>query len=240
VEWGRAVARIHRQIVSDNFNPHFVLPDLKAVKNEIEAGFDALVPSTRKIRTIAVYKHSHISLKEHVRGLGESDHLLIVRGPEDGELSTPKAIELIKSITPDCKIWATANPNSASSPSSVQQKLAAGATGIITQPFLSSKAVSNFQRYPAGPLVYVAGLAFPNTLKSLLFWQELIGGVPDLTSDSLFQDHVRYFESNDNSPQQWVKHQLKMLKEIEQLNGVHYMPLNNTQGLLSILQEELC
>ena len=257
VEWGRAVANVHRALVgmgaasgsSSRFDPYFVLPDLPTVSEELKTRFAASVTRNRQIRTIALQHFSdEAAVERYVRNgsVGVSGHLLVVGGSSNqGNLSltTPQAIALLKNVMTDCKIWATADPNDNCSVESVKQKLEAGVTGIITQPFLSSRAAETFEAYPEEQSVsYAAGVAFPTSLKSLLFWQKLVA-VPDLADDSLFRDHMRYYERPNDTVQarsslQWVKTEIVRLKQFRKLKGVHYMPLHNTRDLLTVVEEE--
>lgn len=157
-------------------------------------------------------------------------------------------------------IWAVANPNADDSDGSVEAvraKCDAGATGFITQPLLSYRAVATLQRYPASSsstaaaaaasVDYVAGLALPATAAGLQFWWRLVGknGI-DGNDDPLFRDHVRYFSNknrdrdrNSNSTSaQWALDQVRMLSAIDCLSGIHYMPLGNTRDLLTVLQAQ--
>jgi 5,10-methylenetetrahydrofolate reductase len=120
----------------------------------------------------------------------------------------------------------------------VHQKIEAGATGIITQPFLTASAMDTFEQYPMkGKITYVAGMALPKTVKSIQFWKQLLSPQVDVEDDPLFQDHVRYFASG-NDPDQWAQDQKKMLQTIPGLKGFHYMPMKNVDGLLKIVDKD--
>ena len=232
VEWSGAVAKAHLQLPSF----HYILPDLPetitpAMKNE----FFTLIPRERRIQTIAACSHTPQSLSTYATNFNSSDRLLIVGGNDKahGKMTTLEAIDIIADAT-ESEIWATANPNCPLSVDAVHHKIQHGATGIITQPFLSSGATGIFDMYPLGPL-YVAGMAFPTSAKSLVFWSKLLE-LPNLSSDVLFQDHLSFFRNGGNH-QLWTYNELLMLESIESLSGVHYMPLANTKGFRALLQK---
>jgi hypothetical protein len=245
VEWGAAVARAYPQIsaAAAATRMHIVLPDLPSVISPSLTSefYTQVVPPQKRILTIAACRHSERSLidclvQQQLDTQQNVDHIMIVGGNDKGgcgSLGTLEAIRIANRLQPlltdsSLTVWATANPNCKSSLQSVVSKLDAGATGIITQPLLSSHAVETLQTYPTAAallcnsstgITYVAGLALPTSAASLLFWSKLLaaGHPPQqqhqppppcclLEDDPLFRDHVRYFahgggihNSNSNS-----------------------------------------
>jgi 5,10-methylenetetrahydrofolate reductase len=266
LEWGAPIARVFAQQQQLGLVPpltHFVLPDLseEIISSSTRSEFFHSTVQEQRIQTIAACKHSSKTCLLTVN-VSSVDTVLVVggndKGRQDGNnLTTVEAIRILagqrtsKGVASSYKnndnlrIWAVANPNDPKSVDDIHQKLDAGASGIIIQPLLSSKARSILERYPKGDddekVLYVAGVAFPQTPQSLLFWLQLLQQ-PELEHDSLVQDHLKFLEnmSREKGPEQrresWAKTQLEMLSDISLLSGVHYMPLGNTKEWLSIVQ----
>lgn len=265
VEWGAAVARVYQQLPVAT-RMHVVLPDLPAnvITPSLTKEFftQEVVPTHRRILTIAASRHSERSLNDYLMQLDtqkEAGHILVVGGNDKGHqgLSTLQAIRIARRMQTQSKsltVWATANPNSKDSLNSVVAKLDAGATGIITQPLLSSRAVETLQQYPvtanyndsSTPITYMAGLALPTSASNLMFWSKLLTTATEqqqqqqqqsceLKDDPLFREHVQSFALGRCSSTQWAKNQRQMLCEIDLLSGIHYMPLHNTPDLLALL-----
>lgn len=236
VEWSRQVGSLLHS--SPSCATHFVLPDLPGkLSSETQQEFyDATHPNNR-IKTIAVCRHTARSLAQCVTVTSrEVDKILMVGGnnrKEESKLSTVDAVKIVQSIT-DVELWAVANPNDKRSAGSVCEKLHAGIRGIVTQPLLSSKAMEILETYPRNSNVtYIVGAALPRTTRNLLFWLELLEQ-PELKEDRLFRDHLDWFTSMKNSLR-WTESQLEALSEA-QIDGVHFMPLNNMGDLVSLLQ----
>ena len=195
-------------------------------------GFLDTVPKEKRIQTIASCRHTMQSLSNLPIN---SDHLLIVGGNEkgNGNLTTVESVKILRDRMEETTIWATANPNSESSVSSVSEKLGSGVSGIVLQPILSSKAASILEEYPS-EITYVAGMALPRTAKGLIFWETLLQQ-PDLSDDPLFQQHLSHF-MDGRASLSWAQGQLALIESIPCISGVHFMPLKNTKDLLSLLQ----
>lgn len=256
LEWGAPIARLvaqQRHLVLAPPLTHFVLPDLseQVISASTRSDFFHSTVQEKRIQTIAACKHSKTSLLA-VINVSSADTVLIVGGNDkgNGNLTTVEAIRTLvgerksgaaSSNNDNLQIWAVANPNDPSSVDDIHQKLDAGASGIITQPLLSSKARSILERYPRDDetVSYVAGLAFPQTPQGLLFWLQLLQQ-PELEHDSLFQDHLEFLgmtrEQGSGLRGSWAETQMELLADISILSGIHYMPLGNTKEWLSIVK----
>ena len=232
IEWGTKLATVKSQF---NRATHFVLPNIKTILPEDETlYYDTIEPKAR-IRTIASSRHNYQSLLQCLKSSPKVDKFLIVGGNAKGTpntLSTVEETRILKAET-DTDVWGVANPNDETSPQLVAEKLDAGIRGIVTQPLLSTDAAMTFNSYPryAG-VSYIAGLAFPGTKIDLMHWLMLLDQ-PDLLRDDRFIEHMEYFEQG-NSPLHWVQSELQHLHRL-QTDGIHFMPLHNTGGLLSLL-----
>lgn len=232
VEWSRQVASVHPLLRAT----HFVLPDLPQVINaSLRNEFYEATSRDSRIVTIQASRYTLDSLEQVIREQeGLVDKFLIVGGnaKNSTSLSSVEAIKTAKQLSEN-EVWATANPNDRKSIDSVLCKLAAGATGIITQPLLSYHAVEILEGYPReGGAVYIAGLALPNTSKGLLFWKDLLGQ-PELLGDSLFEKHLDYFLHQQDSLA-WAQQEVTRL-EGANIDGIHFMPMSNTADLISLL-----
>jgi 5,10-methylenetetrahydrofolate reductase len=255
LEWGAPIARLFTQQRQLGLVPpltNFVLPDLSEdiISTSTRSEFFHSTVQEQRIQTIAACKHSKTSLL--AVNLSSVETALIVGGNDKGKHGYLTSVEAIRTLagqrTSDgvascnnLRIWAVANPNDPNSVDGIHQKLDAGASGIISQPLLSSKALSILERYPRDDekVSYVAGVAFPQTPQSLLFWLQLLQQ-PELEHDSLFQDHLKFLSTSmDQDPERresWATTQMEMLLDISLLSGVHYMPLGNTKEWLSIVK----
>lgn len=239
VEWGRKTSSVHSFIPHAT---HFVLPDLPNILTpDIRNDFyKAIDKPANRIVTIAASQHTPASLEEWLQEHShESDTLLIVGGnaKNSTSLSSAQAIRAARSAKLYSRVWAVANPNDKTSIKNVCDKLEADATGFITQPLLCSHAMHVLQDYPQDEttITYIAGLALPKTEKGLYFWLNLLNQ-PELVDDVLFRDHVNYFSSPHGADSlTWIQDQLSTLATDAFVHGIHYMPVNNTADLLSLL-----
>ena len=237
VEWSRKVASVHHQI---QHHSHFVLPSLPGVITPpLQDEYFGATNTTTRIITVPACQHTPATLEQWIHEQSnETDMFLVVGGNDKNStsLSSMEAIQIAKRATsPTHSIWAVANPNDKTSIGRVHDKLQAGATGIITQPLLSSRALKNLDEYPRHDgIAYVSGLAMPQTQKGLYFWLSLLEQ-PELVQDSLFQDHIAYFSSCEIDSLAWSQSQLETLAMDANVDGVHYMPVHNTKDLLSLL-----
>jgi 5,10-methylenetetrahydrofolate reductase len=233
VEWGRQVASVHPLLRAT----HFVLPDLPDVINASHRGeFYRVTSFQNRIVTIQASRHNPDSLGRFVREneAHVSTFLIVGGNSKNGTcLSSVEAIQVARQFTETTRVWATANPNDPGSLETVVQKLEAGATGIVTQPLLSHPAVEILQSYPRrGGVAYIAGLALPKSREGLLFWKNLLGQ-PELMGDALFEKHLHYFTHQQDSLG-WAQQELTRL-EGANVDGVHFMPMGNTDDLISLM-----
>jgi hypothetical protein len=255
VAWDRRVAKLYVQDqLPQKEHLHYVLPRIEGViAPSTENYFYEHVPRMKQIHTIQTWRHTHNHLRDHLRNVQvQRNWVLLVSDNMTGKkrkLNTPRALRWIDKCTKRCTMWATADPNDPKSIDSVKEKIDAGAMGIITQPFLTSRAMDVFAQYPRDAEVqYVAGLAMPATIKGLMFWSHLLFG--KCAGDKLFEEHVRYFQKHATATTRpppgtptpgdiWVEKQLQMLEPIEssKLVGIHMMPLANTKGLCTLLRK---
>ena len=236
VEWGQTIAGISELLPSSL--PR-ILPDLPHVFLD-EQSWVQTTPRRSRILTIAACRHSYQTLEKHFCSSQErkADHFLVVGGNDKEKsssenLTTQEVLGFLQNNAEYCTLWATANPNDPSSVRSVQEKMEAGASALVTQPILSSQAECIVNKYPEGTDL-IAGLAMPETTKSLRFWQTLLGQ-PELSEDARFRDHLEYF-SNKKCNITWARQEQQMLESMGMFSGVHYMPLKSTSCLLSLLE----
>ena len=141
IEWSGSLARIWPQI--QPYVTQVVLPDLPMTLGvECRDDFRDKVRIQNRIRTVAVNDHSEASWIKYVQSTMEegNDNVVVVGGNNKGNrLSTNDAIRCCRNKL-SCRVWAVANPNTQDSVASVNEKLQAGATGIITQPLFSETA----------------------------------------------------------------------------------------------------
>jgi 5,10-methylenetetrahydrofolate reductase len=175
------------------------------------------------------------------------DKFLIVGGNiKEGGLSTLDAISRAKSLLASSSevttsassttdVWCVANPNNKNSIFGVKDKLLAGADGVVAQPLLTSYAAEVLDSYPttsSSLSTTLAGVALPKTERGLLFWLQLLDHPNDIETDELFQASLQHFQSN-KSPLDWAQSQIAMYPP--ELDGLHYMPMSNTDLLLDLL-----
>jgi len=232
IEWGSKVAAVKSQFTRAT---HFVLPNLKTILPEDERWYYDTIEPQARIRTIASSRHNYQSLLQCLKSSPRVDKFLIVGGNAKGKpntLSTVEATRILK-VETDTELWGVANPNDETSPELVAEKIDAGIEGIITQPLLSTNASMTFDSYPRDSGVsYIAGLALPGTKIDLMHWLLLLDQ-PDLLYDDRFRHHMEYFEQG-HSPLHWVQLELQHLHRLK-TDGIHFMPLHNIGGLLSLL-----
>lgn len=236
VEWSRKVASVHSDL--RHAATHFVLPNLPGIITpDLESEFHQATTPSSRIVTVVAAQHTRNTLQEWVHEHSNEYNILLIVGgnaKSSTSLSSAQAIETVKQASTQHEVWAVANPNDKKSIDNVLEKVEAGATGIITQPLLSSHAMQALDNYPRhdDEITYLAGLALPKTAKSLYFWLNLLEQ-PGLVEDSLFCDYLEYFESRQDSLA-WCRSQLSTLAKDAHVDGIHYMPVNNTADLLSL------
>jgi 5,10-methylenetetrahydrofolate reductase len=274
VEWSHRVAlAVHHaeKSILTLLATHFVLPDLPDVMTpHLQTQFHQATTaatsscstssSPHRIRTIAACRHTAATFRETIQAVQASDttrvdQWLVVGGNDKTSNSfsalqaIPKArsclSEISEEVDSSCDIWAVADPNDPDSIEHVMRKLEAGATGIITQPLLSSQAYDTLQSYPnQGNISYIAGLALPKTLRGLELWLNLLEKPHLVQDDVMFRDHVKYFSSphnnNADSSLAWARAQLAHLQSyVDQatIDGIHFMPMRNTKDLIALLAD---
>ena len=241
VEWSPKVAEIQSQLNAT----HFVLPDLPNVYTpQDRSDYFSQVPPSQRILTVATSRYTSKTL---IDSTFQADTLLLVGGNEktSSTLSTVEAAEILSNDqhSSNTILWATTNPNDPHSIERVQQKIDAGITGFLTQPLLSSHALEVLEAYPRrrpseeedSRISYVAGLAMPQTAKSLQFWCKLLEQ-PQLEKDPLFQAHLAFFSQPYFTSMAWIGRELEHLKTHATIDGIHFMPLGNTQDLLTVFR----
>ena len=257
VEWSPKLLTVHSEISAS----HFVFPDLPNVHEysdqERKNYFNAIPPSQR-IQTIAACNHDEKSLGQLVIEAGK---LLVVGGHDKNclldnkknsnsnankkgsssccALSTTDAVQILRQRddTKTKEIWGVANPNNINSIESVNEKIAAGITGFITQPLLSSHALDIMKAYPReANAAYIAGVAMPSSNKSLKFWSKLLEQ-PELETDALFKSHMAFFQNPYFSSMAWIIREVQNLEAYATIDGIHFMPMKNTNDLLDLLRK---
>lgn len=243
VEWSRGVARVHSQLKGVS---HYVLPDLPDLPSvERDSFFDSNTSSPKnnqkKIVTIAAGNHHSVesfdrTLRKNLRN-EDIDAFLIVGGNDKNkEFSATDAISRAKLIIlnehSDTTVFCVANPNEPPSWNNLNAKMSAGADGVITQPIMSPGALDALADYP---LPVIAGVSLPKTRRSLFFWLELLKQ-PELQENELFQRGLDFLEDSENGPLQWAQSQLDLIEEVGgPIEGLHFMPMQNTKTLLDLL-----
>lgn len=254
IEWHPRLINLSKRLEIS----HYVLPDLPKVYSESDRKqFFDMDSSKGKIMTIAACHHTENTLRKLVMEMDENvDKALVVGGNEKKEkfngtsqsakLSSSDAIEVLLDQDSKLEVWATSNPNSEKSVDDVNQKISSGASGIITQPLLSSSALDIFNAYPRQKSMsqgddeiclrtqYVAGVAMPSNNKSLQFWLTLLRQ-PELENDSLFKSHMAFFQSPYFSSLSWIQRELWNLETNASIDGFHFMPMQNICDLEALL-----
>jgi hypothetical protein len=248
VEWSRNVARIHAQLTPSV--THWILPDLPGADLNEEAFFDDETSNSnnlRKNRIVTIAAGSHHTFESFDQALRQHQHhtnkFLIVGGNTKGAalsvldgISRAKSILLASDAGTATDVWCVANPNNKGSIDGVKDKILAGADGVVTQPLLTSYAAEVLDSYPSTssgtPTTTIAGVALPKTERGLLFWLQLLGEPNEIEADELFQASLKHFQSR-KSPLDWAQSQIAMYPP--KLDGLHFMPMSNTDLLLDLL-----
>lgn len=152
-------------------------------------------------------------------------------------LTATDAVQILqqRDDTKTTEIWGVTNPNNINSIENVNEKIAAGITGFITQPLLSSHALGILEAYPRETnATYIAGVAMPNSNKSLQFWLKLLEQ-PELETDALFKSHMAFFQSPYFSSVAWIRREVQNLEAHATIDGIHFMPMKNANDLLDLL-----
>jgi len=252
IEWNASVSRLltnlsdvpkhevrHQLMAAD-----YVLPCVPSVSESLRQDFFQSVPREQRIQTVVACQHSDDSLQRTLEEckFEKEDRILIVGGndkqlkiEQDASfLTSQKAIQI---AAPLCTVWAVANPNNPTE-ASILSKLEAGATGIITQPLLSSRAAYAFEQYPVDDNIsYVLGLALPKTLKDLCFWLKLTDLQQVADDDFMVKEHLSWFQ-NKHESKEWIERQLQIIENIDNVSGVHCMPMGNVPDLLAVLEPD--
>jgi hypothetical protein len=251
VEWGTAVARVYQARATPllrEYGIRVVLPDLPSsaiLSSELRSEFLATIPPSHRIQTICASRFdSPQALQHHVQHDLHANHVLVVGGNDKDQnthrMSSVDAILALSQWTSSIEnsqsltVWGVANPNCPSSIDSVRAKIEAGATGIITQPLWTARAVDRVHQYAAiaHNISLVAGMAYPTSLRSLDFWHRLLvqhSGMTTLRGDAVLEAHYRYFAAPNASATAWALEQAMLLSELTFLEGLHSMPLHNAR-----------
>ncbi|CAJ1935171.1 unnamed protein product [Cylindrotheca closterium] len=231
VEWSPKLTAVQAHLRA---NTRYVLPDLPHVlTSEEREDFMLQVSPPNRVVTIATCHHTPSSLKEFSL---KADTILLVGGNDksDKTLSTSDAAILLKEQNEDISLWGVTNPNDPYSFESVNKKIDAGMEGFITQPLLSTPALDIFESYPRdADTRYVAGLAMPRSAKNLQFWLKLLDQ-PELEQDALFKAHLAFFSQPYFTSMAWLGRELENLSTRATLDGVHLMPMGNTEDLINV------
>jgi 5,10-methylenetetrahydrofolate reductase len=242
VEWSpRAnAASLQGKILKEVNNCQLVFPDLPNVftqDDRVEYLFQ--VPPSRRIMTVSTCRHTPETL---AASKFKADKLLLVGGNEKqkSSLSTVDAAKILKETSKDMTIWGTTNPNDPKSIDSVSQKIEAGITGFVTQPLLSFNSLDIFESYPrtqneASDISFVAGMAMPRSAKNLQFWCKLLEQ-PELEDDPLFKAHLAFFSQPYFTSIAWLGKELENLYTRATIDGIHFIPMENTEDMRTILR----
>jgi hypothetical protein len=243
VEWSPklATAAIQSTLPAD-VATHYILPDrdlpnlphMQASKDRKK--FLATVPAKQRIQTITTSRHTPWSLQQY--GF-PADKILLVGGDDKTSetLSVVQAAHVLQEET-DTPLWGVVNPNDSNSLADVEDKLNAGITGFVTQPLLSSHALDVLKSYPDA-VTWIVGMALPTTAKNFQFWMRLLGQ-PELQDNPLIQSHIEYFSQPNSSSFQWIERELQDLlsaraNNSDLMDGIHCMPMKNTNDLSTLL-----
>jgi len=243
---------------------HWVFPDLPQLythENRL-AYWNSTVPQQR-IQTVAACHHQDwqslvATAKERLRGItdqgddknnNDNHHhhggkLLLVGGNNKTAqtMSTVQAAAILQSELGDssaAELWAVADPNDPDSVAKVQCKVEAGIVGFLTQPLLTSTAWDTLQSYRKAheDISIVVGMALPRSAASLQFWRQLLHRPELLEHDPLFQSHLAYFSQPYTTSLAWIGRELQQcITSAPMIDGVHFMPLHNTQDMITLLQ----
>lgn len=240
IEWSPKVANVHSQIIQEDNDQHsFVLPDLP---NNVYTADDrqeyfSQIPKRQRIVTVATCRYTPETL---VQENFPSNKLLLVGGNDKhpNSLSTMEAAKiLLSSSNQNIELWGVTNPNDPKSILQVQEKIDSGIAGFLTQPLLSSRALDILERYPrVDDAKFVAGMAMPRSAKQLQFWCQLLQDEQLLENDPLFQAHLAFFSQPYYTSMAWIGRELEHLATSATIDGVHFMPLGNTEDLVTLFQ----
>lgn len=246
VEWNQNVAAVQNQLLPAA--SHFVFPDLPDVfSDQDKLEFCSNTDPDQRIHTVAACEHETTeSLLKSVSNVDPASKLLVVSGNNRAP-NTMSSIEAARILQNEKEntLWGVANPNDLKSIETFEKKLESGMSGFITQPLLSSHATDTMQSYKDScgtkDVTILAGLAFPKTIKGLRFWAKLLDQEEELEKDPLFQSHIAYFSQPYVTPIAWIGRELQDLLVVNNssdsfLDGVHFMPLKNTEDLCNIFQ----
>ena len=246
VEWNQNVAAVQNQLLPAA--SHFVFPDLPDVfSDQDKLEFCSNTDPDQRIHTVAACEHETTeSLLKSVSNVDPASKILLVSGNNRGPntLSSIEAARILQNEKENV-LWGVANPNDLKSIETFEKKLESGMSGFITQPLLSSHATDTMQsyKYSCGTkdVTILAGLAFPKTIKGLRFWAKLLDQEEELEKDPLFQSHIAYFSQPYVTPIAWIGRELQDLLVVNNssdsfLDGIHFMPLKNTEDLCNIFQ----
>lgn len=233
VEWSPKISTIIENIDAT----HFVLPDLPFFSEKDRANYFATIPSHQRIQTIATCNHTPQSLAGTSSNL-ENEKILLVGGNEKSPraLSTVEAARLCKHES-NAELWGVTDPNDPRSVELVGEKVRAGISGFITQPLLSGSALRNLDacRQVGDDVAFVAGVAMPRSANNLHFWLKLLD-LPGLEDDPMFKSHLEYFSRSCYSSLEWIDQELWNLDQAG-IDGIHFMPLGNTNDLITVFQD---
>lgn len=227
---------------------HFVLPDIpKVVTTEIRKDFLSRTNPGSRIISIAASRYEKpAALLDAVRCQMSSTsepHIFLVVGGDKKTISsitTSEAIDMIRRIFPNVVTWCTWDPNSPMNEAELGRKTAAGATGVITQPILTSRGWQNMDAFDSiwkEGVDLIPGIALPKSIRDLRFWFSLLNDPP--SKDALFLQHLECFDSPDwgvGKRQSWSMEQRDRLLSYDTVSGLHFMPLGNEEDLLSVFQ----
>jgi len=246
VEWNRNVAAVQHQLLPATTD--FVFPDLPEIFSDNDrADFSDKTRPQQRVYTIATCHHASTeSLLKSVSHIDPESKILLVSGNNSGS-NTMSSIDAAKILQNEIEnsLYGVANPNDPSSVELFEKKLQAGMSGFITQPLLSTHAIDTMQTYrdqATNDVAILAGLAFPKTVRGLRFWAKLLEQEQELENDALFQRHVAYFLQPNVKPIDWIEKELHDILDLSNTegdsctDGIHFMPLKNTNDLCSIFQ----
>jgi len=226
---------------------HFVFPDLPEVFSDVDrVTFSSNTDPNQRIHTVAACQHENVdSLLNSVSNVKAGSKILIVGGNNRGSntMSSMDAARILQNEKENV-LWGVSNPNDPKSFDLFEKKLESGMSGFITQPLLSSHATNTMQMYrdcATKDVTILAGLAFPKTTRGLRFWAKLLDQEEELEMDPLFQSHLAYFSQPCVTPIAWTGRELQDLLLASNANescidGIHFMPLKNTDDLCNIFQ----
>jgi 5,10-methylenetetrahydrofolate reductase len=210
------------------------------------------VPPSQRFLTVATCRYTPKTLAgSH---FPKAEKILLVGGNEktSDSLSTIEAAKILKDAYSGdnikVELWGVTNPNDPNSIDLVEQKIEAGITGFLTQPLLSSQALDNLESYrrrrdddESSSISFVAGMSMPRTAKGLQFWCKRLLKQPELLleSDPLFQAHLAFFSQPHSTSMAWIEQELENLSTRATIDGIHFMPLGNTEDLVTLFQRPL-